>query len=155
MIEKKVIIEAVAAFLKDSENYLVDIDVKPGNLIRIEIDNDRAVFIDDCVALSRYVESQLNREEEDYELEVGSSGIGQAFKNPRQYRKNIGNEVELLTKSGIKYTGILKDAGEEEVVLTVAKRVKPEGAKRKIQVEEELTFSYNEIKHTKYLIRFK
>jgi ribosome maturation factor RimP len=155
MIEKKVVIEVVTAFLKDSENYLVDIEVQPGNLIRIEIDNDQAVSIDDCVALSRYVESQLNREEEDYELEVGSSGVGQALKNPRQYRKNIGNEVELLTKSGIKHIGILKNVDEAEVVLTVTKQVKPEGAKRKIQMEEDLTFSYNEIKHTKYLIRFK
>ncbi|GHT10718.1 ribosome maturation factor RimP [Bacteroidia bacterium] len=155
MIEKAVVKEIVEDYLKDSENYLVDLEVKPGNEIVVEIDNDQAVSIDDCIALNKYIESKLDRDLEDYELEVGSSGIGQAFKNPRQYRKNIGNEVELLAKSGIKYTGILKDAGEKEMILTIKKQVKPEGAKRKTVVEEDLTFTYSEIKHTKYLIRFK
>jgi ribosome maturation factor RimP len=155
MIEKIVIKEIVENYLKDSENYLVDLDVKPGNVIVVEIDNDHGVSIGDCIALNHHIESKLDREVEDYELEVGSSGIGQAFKNLRQYRKNRGNEVELLTKSGIKHIGILKDAEEEQMILTVKKQVKPEGAKKKITVEEDLTFLYKEIKHTKYLIRFK
>jgi ribosome maturation factor RimP len=155
MIEKAVVKEIVEDYLKDSENYLVDLEVKPGNEIVVEIDNDQAVSIEDCIALNKYIESKLDRDLEDYELEVGSSGIGQAFKNPRQYRKNIGNEVELLAKSGIKYTGILKVADEAQVILTIEKQVKPEGSKRKMTVEEDLTFTYNEIKHTKYLIRFK
>jgi ribosome maturation factor RimP len=155
MIDKKVVQEIVEDYLKDSENYLVDIEVKPGNAIVVEIDNDLAVSIDDCIELNKHIEAKLDRDLEDYELEVGSAGIGQAFKTLRQYRKNIGNEVELLTKSGIKYTGILKEAGEKEITLAIQKQVKPEGAKRKITVEEDLTFPYNEIKHTKYLIRFK
>jgi ribosome maturation factor RimP len=155
MIERKVVQEIVEDYLKDSENYLVDIDVKPGNIIVVEIDNDRAVSIEDCVDLNKHIESKLDRDVEDYELEIGSSGIGQAFKNLRQYRKNIGNEVELLTKAGVKHTGILKEAGEDEVVLTIEKQVKQEGAKRKTTVEEAVVFPYNEIKQTKYLIRFK
>jgi ribosome maturation factor RimP len=155
MIEKAVVKEIVEDYLKDSENYLVDLDVKPGNEIVVEIDNDQAVSIDDCIALNKYIESKLDRDLEDYELEVGSSGIGQAFKNSRQYRKNIGNEVELLAQSGLKYIGILKDADAEKAILTIQKQVKQEGAKRKTTVEEDLTFAYNEIKHTKYLIRFK
>lgn len=155
MIEKTVVKEIVECFLADSDSYLVDVEVKPGNVIVVEIDNDDSVSIDDCIALNKFVESQLDRDVEDYELEVGSAGIGQPFKIFQQYRKNIGNEVETLLKSGVKYTGILKDATEGGIVLTIEKEIKPEGAKRKVKVEDDLAFSYEEIKYTKYVIRFK
>lgn len=154
MIEKVVVKDLAEDFLKSSDNYLVAIEIKPDNTIIVEIDNDKAVSIDDCIALSKYLESNLDREVEDYALEVGSVGITQPFKVLRQYGKNIGNEVEVQSKSGLKYTGVLKEAGEKEFVLTVQKQIKPEGAKRKITVEEDLTFSYEEIKHTKYIIKF-
>jgi len=150
MIEKRVVKEIVEDYLKSSDNYPVAIEVKPDNTIVIEIDNDKAVSIDDCVALSKYIESKLDREKEDYALEVGSSGIGQAFKIQRQYRKNIGNEIEVLAQSGIKYRGILKAVDESKIVLTIQKQVKPEGAKRKVTVEEDFTFLYEEIKQAKY-----
>jgi ribosome maturation factor RimP len=155
MIKKETVKEIVDGFLAESDNYLVDIQIKPDNTIVVGIDNDKSVSIDDCISLSKYVESKLDRDAEDYELEVGSAGIGQPFKILRQYLKNIGNEVEVLTKTGVKHTGILKSADAETFVLTVEKQVKPEGAKRKVTVEEDLAFSYSEIKHTKYLIRFK
>jgi len=155
MIEKEIVKGIVEEFLAPSANYLVNIDIKPDNAITVEIDNDQAVSIDDCISLSKFIESKLDRDVEDYELEVGSVGIGQPFKILRQYVKNIGNEVEVLTKKGIKLTGILKSADKEAFVLTVEKQVKPEGAKRKVKVEEDLTFPYSEVKHTKYLIRFK
>ena len=133
----------------------MDVVIKPGNLIVIEIDNDEGVCIDDCAELSRYVESHLDREVEDFELEVGSAGITSPFKVLRQYVKNIGNEVEMLLKNGTKLSGVLKDANENGVVVTIEKQVKPEGAKRKITVEEDLSYTFEEIKYTKYLIRFK
>ena len=108
-----------------------------------------------CVELSRFIESKLNREEEDYELEVGSAGIGQPFKVLQQYYNHIGLEVEVLTKGGRKLSGVLKDADEEKFVVTVQKKVKPEGAKRPQLVEEDETFTYDDIKYTKYLISFK
>jgi len=92
---------------------------------------------------------------EDYELEVGSAGLSSPFKVLKQYQKNIGNEVEVLTKAGQKICAVLKDATEEAFMVTVAKQVKPEGAKRKVTVEEDVVFPYNEVKYTKYLIRFK
>ena len=155
MTEKGIVREIVNEFLTHSTNYLVHIDIKPDNTIVVEIDNDQGVSIDDCIALSKFIESKLDRNVEDYELEVGSAGIGQPFKILRQYLKNVGNEVEVLTKKGVKHTGILKSADTEIFVLTVEKQVKPEGAKRKVTVEEDLTFPYSEVKHTKYLIRFK
>lgn len=155
MIEKKVVEEIVEDYLKNSDNYPVDIIIKPGNLITVEIDNDESVSIDDCIALSKHIESRLDREAEDYELEVGSSGIDRPFKALRQYRKNIGNEVEALTKKGSKHAGILKSVDDRGIILTVEKQIKPEGAKRKISIEEDLSFLYDELKYTKYLIRFK
>jgi len=154
MIEKRIVEEIVEDFLKSSDNYLVAIEVKLDNTIVVEIDNDRAVSIDDCVALSSYIESRLDREKEDYALEVSSAGIGQAFKIPRQYRKNIGNDIEVLVQSGIKYIGILKAVEENKITLTVQKQIKPEGAKRKVKIEEDLTFLYEEIKHAKYSFKF-
>ncbi len=141
--------------LASSSNYLVSVEVQPGNIIVVEIDNDDAVSIDDCVELSRYIEEHLDRDAEDFELEVGSAGITSPFKVLRQYKKNIGNEVEVLTKNGVKLSGLLKSANEEGFVVTVTKQVKPEGAKRKVTIEEDLPYTYNEIKYTKYLIRFK
>ena len=155
MIEKGVITQLVEEKLASSDNYLVDVVIKPGNLIIIEIDNDEGVCIDDCAALSRYVEEHLDREVEDFELEVGSAGVTSPFKVLRQYVKNIGNEVEMLLKSGVKLTGVLKSADDNGVVVTVEKQVKPEGAKRKVTVQEDQSYTFDEIKYTKYLIRFK
>lgn len=149
------VIQLAEEKLASSGNYLVDVEIQPGNVIIVEIDNDEAVCIDDCVELSRFIEEHLDRNSEDFELEVGSAGITSPFKILRQYQKNIGKEVEVLLASGMKLTGILKSADENGIVLTVEKQVKPEGAKRKITVEEDLAYTYNEIKSTKYLIRFK
>ena len=155
MIDKRVIEQLAEEKLASSSNYLVSVEVQPGNVIVVEIDNDEAVSIDDCVELSRYIEEHLDRDAEDFELEVGSAGITSPFKVLRQYEKNVGNEVEVLTRNGVKLTGVLKSADEGSFVVTVTKQVKPEGAKRKITVEEDQTYTYNEIKYTKYLIRFK
>ena len=155
MIEKKVVSQLVEEKLASSSNYLVDVVIKPGNLIVVEIDNDEAVSIDDCAELSRSLEEHLDRDVEDYELEVGSAGITSPFKVLRQYVKNIGNEVEMLLKNGSKLTGVLKSADENGVVVSVEKKVKPEGAKRKVTVIEDESYTFDEIKYTKYLIRFK
>ena len=154
MIDKSVINSLVEEILKGTDYYLVDISVSPDNVISVEIDNDNGVSVVDCVGLSCYIEKNLDREKEDFELEVGSSGITSPFKIVRQYLKNIGKEVEMLLKSGIKLTGILKDADENGATITIEKKVKAEGSKRKATVEEYQTYSYDEIKYTKYLIRF-
>ncbi|MCL1942425.1 MAG: ribosome assembly cofactor RimP [Candidatus Azobacteroides sp.] len=155
MVDKEFIKQAAEEFLKDSESYLVDLTVNPGNQINIEIDSYEPVSIDECAKLSRFIESKLNRDEEDFELEVGSAGLSSPFKTLKQYQKNIGNEVEVLTKNGQKLYGKLKDANDTCFILTIIKKIKPEGAKRKIETEEDLQFSYTEVKYTKYSIRFK
>ncbi|MCC8172718.1 MAG: ribosome assembly cofactor RimP [Parabacteroides sp.] len=155
MIDKDVVKQLVEDKLASSDTYLVAVDVHPDNLITVEIDNDEGVDIDTCAELSRYLETQLDRDKEDYELEVGSAGITAPFKVLRQYLKNKGNEVEMLLKSGVKLTGILDDADEQGATILLEKQVKAEGAKRKTTVQEKVFYPYEEIKYTKYLLRFK
>ena len=155
MIDKNVVARIVEEWLEDKSYFLVDVNVSPDDKIVVEIDHAEGVWIDDCVDLRSYIESNLNREEEDYELEVGSAGIGQPFKVLEQYIIHIGKEVEVLGKDGKKWTGVLTDANEENFTITVQVKVKPEGAKRPKLVEQNVTFVYDEIKYTKYLISFK
>lgn len=155
MIDKDFIKDIADKFLQETPMFLVDVIVRPGNIIVVEIDSDDSIGIDDCIALSRDIESRLDRDAEDFELEVGSAGVTSPFKIPRQYKKNEGNEVEVLTKAGQKLSGILKTSDNNGFVITVTKMVKPEGAKKKTALEEDLSFAYDEVKYTKYLIRFK
>ncbi|MDO5665207.1 MAG: ribosome assembly cofactor RimP [Bacteroidia bacterium] len=154
MIEKNEIKTLVEEFLKKSPDYLVDVIIATGNTITVEIDNDNGVNIDDCVELSRYLESKLDRDAEDFELTVTSAGLTSPFKTHRQYKKYEGKEVEVLTKKGEKVKGVLKSSNDNNFTIEVSKMVKPEGAKRKTEIKEEQTYNYDEIKYTKYLIRF-
>ena len=155
MIEKRIVCQLVDEWLEGKDYFLVEVTVSPDDKIVVEIDHAEGVWIEDCVELSRYIESKLNREEEDYELEVGSAGIGQPFKVVQQYYNHIGNDVEVLTKTGRKLSGMLKEADEEKFVVGVQKKVKTEEAKRPKLMEEDETFRYEDIKYTKYLISFK
>lgn len=155
MIAKETVIQLVESFLKDTEYYLVDTKVSTDNRISVEIDCFKGVSIDFCAELSRKIEKELDREIEDFELEVSSAGLTEPFKVKKQYEKNIGNEVEVLTKEGKKIAGILKEIAEDEITVEVEKMVKPEGAKRKIAVKEDSKIAFNNIKTTKYIIRFK
>ena len=152
MIEKKTVCQIVEEWLEGKDYFLVEVTVSPDDKIVVEIDHAEGVWIEDCVELSRFIESKLNREEEDYELEVGSAGIGQPFKVLQQYYIHIGQEVEVLTGDGRRLAGILKDADEEKFTVGVQKKVKTEGSKRPKLVEEDETFTYEQIKYTKYLI---
>lgn len=155
MIEKSVVTQLVNEWLEEKDYFLVDVAVTPDNRIVVEIDHAEGVWIEDCVELSRFIESKLDREEEDFELEVGSAGIGQPFKVLQQYINHIGQDVEVLKNDGIKLTGVLKEADEEHFIVTVSKKVKLEGEKRPKMVEEDVPLTYNDIKYTKYLINFK
>jgi len=155
MILKDAINQIVENFLAPTDYYLVDLKATPDNRISVEIDSFEGVSIDFCAELNRHIESQFDREVEDFELEVSSAGLTEPFKVTKQYEKNIGNEVEVLTKAGKKLSGILTEVHEDNFVLQTERTEKPAGAKRKMTVLENLTFSYEEIKYTKYIIRFK
>jgi ribosome maturation factor RimP len=155
MIEKEIVNRLVEDWLKGKDYFLVDVTVSLDDKIVIEIDHVEGVWIEDCVELSRYIESKLSREETDYELEVGSAGIGKPFKVLQQYYIHIGKEIEVLTKEGQNLIGTLKDANENGFVITVQEKIKIEGEKHPKMIDKDLTFGYDEIKYTKYLISFK
>ncbi|VBB48673.1 Ribosome maturation factor RimP [uncultured Paludibacter sp.] len=155
MILKEEIIKHVESYLTDTDHYLVDVKVTTDNRISVQVDSFNGVSIDFCVDLNRYIESKLDRDVEDYELEVSSAGLTEPFKVLKQYEKNVGKEVEVLTKDGKKLTGILEGLKDTGIVLQVEKQVKPEGAKRKITVTENMHIHFENIKTTKYIIRFK
>lgn len=155
MIEKNIVKQIVEEWLQDKDYFLVDVSVSNDNRIVVEIDHVEGVWIEDCVELSRFIESKLDREKEDFELEVGSAGIGQPFKVHQQYVNHLGKDVEVLTLDGVKYQGELHEVNDDTFSILRTVKKKEEGAKRPRMVEELVTFRYDEIKYTKYLISFK
>ncbi len=155
MIDKNIVKDLVEQWLEGKDYFLTDLTISPDNRIVVEIDHEEGVWIEDCVELSRFIESHLDREQEDFELEVGSAGIGQPFKVLRQYEIHQGERVEVLTTEGRKLQGVLGNVTEQGFTLTVEEKVREEGAKRPKLVEREIPFSFNEVKHTKYIIDFK
>ena len=158
MIDKNVVKTLVDKWLEDNSEkgyFLVDIQVDDDNKIVVEIDHKDGVVIDDCVSLSEFINDNLDRDKEDYELEVGSTGLGQPFKVPQQYVINIGEEVEVLDKDGKKVKGFLKAVDGSNFTVTVNEKVKVEGKKRPVKMDVDHTYDMNEVKYTKYIIRFK
>lgn len=154
MITKQLIADLVNEKLEDGM-FPVDIEVNAENLIQVEVDSDLGITIDQCVAISRHIESHLNREEEDFELRVSSPGIDQPFKVVRQYRKNVGRELDVLTLSNAAFCGKLTEADDEGFRLEVMQRESVEGKKKKELVRRTHSFRYEEIKKAKIVISFK
>lgn len=155
MIDKRVVKEVVEEWLQDKEYFLVDVEVSSDNKIVVEIDHIDGVWIEDCVDLSRYIESRISRDDEDYELEVGSAGLGQPFKVAQQYINFIGKDVEVLDADGKKVIGILKSVDGNEFVVSVEQKVKIEGKKRPQLQLVDHHYQMDKVKYTKYLINFK
>ena len=155
MIDKNVVKKLVEEWLQGNDYFLVDINISQDDKIVVEIDHADGVWIEDCVALSKYIEDKMSRDEEDYELEVGSAGIGQPFKVAQQYINHIGKEVEVLTDEGKKEKGTLKSVEGNDFTITVKKKVKKEGAKRPVIVDTDKAFQMDKVKYTKYIISFK
>ena len=155
MIDKQRITELAEEWLQDKEYFLVDANVDKDNKITVEIDHKDGVWIEDCCEVSRFIKEQCQPEIDDYELEVGSAGIGQPFKVLQQYVNNIGYDVELLTKDGKKKQGSLVEANPTQFVIVVEEKQKIEGKKRPELVEVEYTYGYDDVKWVKAVIDFK
>ena len=155
MINKDTVRSIVEEWLDGKEYFLVDIEISPDDRIVVEIDHADGVWIEDCVELSRFIEDHLSRDEEDYELEVGSAGLGQPFKVAQQYHCFVGKDVEVLDADGKQYNGVLKAVEGNDFTVTVQEKQKVEGKKRPQLVETDYTFQMDKVKYTKYLINFK
>lgn len=156
MISKDIIQTAVEEWLAKGDYYLVDVEMTADDRIIIEIDHADGVWIEDCADLSRFLQEKFGDELGDYELEVGSAGIGQPFKVIQQYRNHVGKDVEVLQKDGQIVQGVLKTVGDDETfVVTVKEKQHIEGKKRPVLVEVDKSFSIGNIKYCKYLLNFK
>lgn len=155
MIDKNVVKTSVEEWLRNNDYFLVDVVFAPDDRIVVEIDHADGVWIEDCAELSRFLQEKIGEEMGNYELEVGSAGIGQPFKVPQQYKNHVGKEVEVLGLDGTKVQGVLKSVDGDEFVVTVKEKQKLEGKKRPVIVDVDKTFNMNQIKYTKYLLSFK
>ena len=135
MINRQELIDVIHHALEGTDRFLVEVKVSADNVIEVLIDSMDSVTIDHCIALNDAVLSHFDRDVEDFELEVGSAGIGQPFKVLQQYINSIGYDVELLTADGKKMEGSLKSADEQGFVVTVLEKQHVEGKKRPQMVE--------------------
>ena len=154
MIDKSIVKTLVDEWLEGKEYFLTDLTISADDRIVVEIDHKDGVWIEDCVALSRHIEDGLNRDEEDFELEVGSAGIGQPFKVLRQYEIHVGDPVEVLTTAGRKLRGTLKELGDDTLTLTCQEKVKREGEKRPKLEDVDHVMPLTEVKECRYHLDF-
>ncbi|MBQ2784370.1 MAG: ribosome assembly cofactor RimP [Alistipes sp.] len=155
MIEVKRVIEIAERHLEGSDMFVVECKITPMGEIELLVDSDTAVKLEDCAALNRAIEAELDREVEDYSLMVASAGIGSELKLLRQYRKIIGGSVEVLLKDGIKILAKLTAANEEGIELMYEEKQLVEGKKRKVTVEVTKSYEWEEIKYVKEYLDFK
>ena len=155
MIDVNKVKALVEEWLDGKEYFLTDLTITPDDCITVEIDQADGVWIEDCVQLSRFIENHLSRDDEDYELEVGSAGLGQPFKVLRQWQNHIGKSIEIVTTDGRKLKGILQEADAEGVVLTTRQKVQVEGKKRPVLQDVDVKLNMSDVKSGRYLIDFK
>lgn len=154
MIDKHAIEQFIERQLEGSRYFLVGVKVTPSNEITVDIDSLDSVNIDFCTELSRAFEEEFPREPEDYQIEIGSAGLTSPFRVLRQFEKNIGNNVEVLAKDGKKYIGELLKADPEGFTILTTVKEKPEGAKRPVTRETEMTFTHDSVNSVRYHFEF-
>ncbi len=155
MINKETIQALTEEWLQGNDYFLVDINFVADDRIVIEIDHADGVWIEDCAELSRFLQERLGDELGEFELEVGSAGLGQPFKVAQQYVNHIGDMVEVLELDGKKLQGVLKAVDGNSFTITVQEKQKQEGKKRPMLVEVDKTYQMDGVKYAKYLLTFK
>ncbi len=154
MIDKIKLKEYVESVLADTDCFLTDLTVSKDNNIVVEIDSPGAIDIDFCTALTRRIEEEFSRDEEDYELEVGSAGLTSPFKVRGQWEKNLGNEIEVLTTDGKKLHGVLRELLDDAFILETEQRVKRDGMKRPALERLEMEIPFSDVRRAVYDLKF-
>ena len=153
MIDKVRIAELVNETITEDQ-FLVDVTISSANDIHIIIDSDTGISINQIVEISRYVESKLDREAEDFELSVYSAGLTEPFRLIRQYKKNKDRQIEVLLTNGQKLNGLLIGVEDQGIDLEITTKEKPEGSKKKELLTRVHHLEYSEIKEAKQLLKF-
>ncbi|MCB0408845.1 MAG: ribosome assembly cofactor RimP [Flavobacteriales bacterium] len=155
MITKEQILNLIEDKLTERALFLVDLEIAPGNQIKLEIDGPNGVTIKDCVDFSRQVEHNLDREAEDFELNVSSPGLDKPFRVFQQYQKNVGREVKVITNDDKTIKGELVKVEEDKIMVEYSFKQKIEGKKKKETITEQEIIPFNNIKETRIIISFK
>jgi len=134
--------------------FLIDFDVLGDNAIKVVIDGDNGVLVGDCMLVSRAIEHNLDREEEDFSLEVTSAGAAAPMSHKRQYKKNIGRTVDVKATNNLKFEALLADANDEGITLVWKTREPKPVGKGKVTVQKEAKLAYNDIIEAKVKIKF-
>ena len=160
MIDKQLLTQTVSEAMNGTDLFLVDITIGKDNNIVVEVGSPTGVDIDECIRITRHIEAVFNRDVEDYELEVGSAGITSPFKVREQYEMNVGNDIEVLTRDGRKLRGVLTEVqpgdSRTDVTFTFTHpvKVKEEGKKKPVVVDEAVTLSSADCKYVVYDLKF-
>ena len=154
MIDKEKLQGFVESALAPTDCYLTDLRVTPANDITVEIDSSGSIDIDFCSALSRRIEEAFPRDDEDYTLEVGSAGLTSPFKVRKQWEKNLGNDIEVLTLAGKKLYGRLVELKEDAFVMESEEKVKEEGMKRPVKALIAREIPFADVKRAVYDLKF-
>ncbi len=153
MLREKVENLLQEAFEENNSLFLIELNINNTNHISVVIDGDNGVSVSDCIAVSRKIEHNLDREEEDFSLDVASVGVSTPLSLPRQYKKNIGRKIAITTPEG-KIEGELVKMEDDKITLQwKAREPKPVG-KGKITVKKEAVLPLEEIKEAKVIITF-
>jgi ribosome maturation factor RimP len=153
MINTEKIEKIVKDWTENKDIFFVALSIGSGNTIKVLLDKPEGITIDECVVISRMIEAKLNRDEEDYELQVSSPGLSMPFKVIEQYYKNRGNKIEVITQDGSKMKGILNKVTDKGIQLGIKTRIKKE--KKKKVIPENISLDFNQIKTAKTVIAFK
>ena len=151
---KETVEKLLANGLKERQDlFLIDLSISNDNTIKVIIDGDHGVTVDDCVFISRAIEHNLDREDQDFSLEVASAGAAAPLVNLRQYLKSIGRDLEVATTDG-SFKGTLVKADEQKITLNwKAREPKPIG-KGKVTVQKQADIAYEDIVEAKVMIKF-
>lgn len=137
----------MAEYLDGKDMVLVSLKCSASSVIEVTLDSMDGVTIDTCIEANRFIESRLDRDEQDFELTVGSASISEPFSHPLQYRKNISKEVEIMEEGArTKLIATLAGADDEGITVTYKEKVAQEGKKRKMEVEQTRTIPFSSLK---------
>lgn len=154
MLEEKVRALLDEALQERSDLFLIDLQVSTDQSIKVTIDGDKGVDVEDCMFVSRAIEHQLDREENDFSLEVTSAGAASPIVNNRQFNKNVGRELEVKTSNGERYEGKLKEIKDDGILLEWKTREPKEVGKGKVTVKKQAEINFSDIESAKVILKF-
>ncbi|WP_304343641.1 ribosome assembly cofactor RimP [Chryseobacterium koreense] len=147
--------ELLNGFLAErTDLFLIDLKISAGDDVTVILDGDQGVSLQDCLDASRAIEFNMDREEHDFSLQVMSAGLSEPLNSERQFKKNIGRELDVLLKDDTKIEGELLKVEEDKITLVLRYRKPKEIGKGKVDVVEEKEIPYTEIKKALVAIKF-